>query len=136
MCAKRKAASPDHERGFLMLEVLVGMVILALALGLLFQIFAASLRATALAGEYTRAARHAEAALARIGIEEPVAEGVRMERIDDTYQRSVTVEPYADGEEDRSAALRPYQVTVAVGWGEGERARAVALTTVRLARVP
>lgn len=126
-----RARSP----GFTLIEVLVAFSILAISLGVLFQIFASGLRGTRLAEEYSHAVLLAESELERLRVEGPDAvAAVEEPRADDRYQRTINVEALSDANlPDRPATtLRPYRVTVEVSWGEGEHRRSVPLTTVML----
>jgi len=123
--------------GFSLLEVLVAFAILALALGVLFQIFALGMRNTVLAEEYSRATLLAESKLATVGVEAPLEQGVTAGAIDDTYSWRATVQPHVvDEGEDPALPQRfePVDVTVAVLWGEAGREHSVALSTLRLVR--
>jgi len=124
-------------RGFSLLEVLVAFSILAMTLGVLFQIFSSGLRRAQLAEEYSYAVLMAQSELSRIRSEGLPGIGVHLNTIDRRYRSRTLVEPYGAVEEESPETepvvlLRPYWVTVEIIWGERERERSVALTTVRL----
>ena len=127
----------DRCRGFSLLEVLVAFAILALALGVLLQIFANSLRAVSSSEEYTHATLLAESKLATVGREIPLEEGETEGEFDDKYRWRVNIQPYQweeDGEIVENLAADIFQVNVEVYWGEQPRQRSVPLTTLRLAK--
>ena len=131
-------ASPGKCDGFSLLEVLVAFSVLAVTLGVLLQIFSSGLRRAQLAEEYSYAVLVAQSELSKVRTEGLPGIGTHVNTIDRRYRSRLQVALYEgpDGEELAAAAplapLRPYQVTVEVIWGERERQRSVALTTVHL----
>ncbi len=134
----RATASPGRCGGFSLLEVLVAFSVLAVTLGVLLQIFSSGLRRAQLAEEYSYAVLVAQSELSKVRTEGLPGIGTHVNTIDRRYRSRLQVALYEgpDGEELAAAAplapLRPYQVTVEVIWGERERQRSVALTTVHL----
>ncbi len=121
--------------GFTLLEVLVAFTVLAISLGVLFEIFSTGMRASRSAEQYTRATLLAESKLAAIGIEVALEEGETTGEYGDGYDWRVTVRPYGvDGPEAEGVAppIEAYEVVVTVAWGQGSRERSVSLTTLRL----
>jgi general secretion pathway protein I len=66
---------PKHQGGFTLLEVIVAIVIAALCLSALAQVFATGMRSAALSSDYTRAMTMAQGLLATAGIEKSVNDG-------------------------------------------------------------
>jgi len=119
----------------------VAFAILALALGVLFQIFSLGMRSTVLSEAYSRAVLLAQSKLATVGVEEALAEGATAGEIDDAYRWQVSVQPWAVEEskdtavEDTTVLPRrfdPVQVTVDVLWDEAGHEHSVSLSTLRL----
>jgi general secretion pathway protein I len=75
-------ASPNATRGFTLLEVLVALIIFALAFGAIASIFQTALRQAATASSKMDALALAEQQLARFGVEIPIAPGERQGRIE------------------------------------------------------
>lgn len=130
----------DRARGFTLIEVLVAFAILALALGVLLQVFSGGLENARVSEAYTTAALLAESKLAAVGAEEPLAEGQSEGRFDDRFRWRVDVRPYEEG---RSGAADPdawpvsaFEVAVTVSWDQGDEERSVSLSTLRLAAKP
>ncbi len=130
-------AGPSRRRsgGFTLLEVLVAFTVLAISLGVLFEIFSTGMRASRSAEEYTRATLLAESKLAAIGIEGTLEEGETTGEYGDGYAWRVAIRPYRLDEAEAEGVAPPieaYEVVVTVAWGQGSRERSVSLTTLRL----
>ncbi len=132
--SNRSVCAPGQARGFTLIEVLVAFVILAVALGVLLQVFSTGLRNARVAEAYTTATLYAESMLAAVGIEEPLAAGETSGEFDDRFRWRLDVQPYeiSDGD-DEAAAGRAFEVVVTVSWGDEDDPRDVTLTTLRLA---
>ena len=125
-------------RGFSLIEVVVAFAILSVALGVLLQIFGSSMRDADLAGAYGEATQLAESELARLGVEEALAEGAQAGAFNDKYRWEREVVPYETEREDQRSLLpaRLYRITLRVSWGEVGRERTVSMRTLRLVSVP
>lgn len=113
----------------------MAFAVLAISLGVLFEIFSTGMRASRSAEEYTRATLLAESKLAAIGIEGALEEGETTGEYGDGYNWRVAVRPYRpDGPEEEGLPppIEAYEVIVTVAWGQGSRERSVSLTTLRL----
>jgi general secretion pathway protein I len=88
--------SPKHNKGFSLLEILVAFTLLAVAMGVLMQIFSSGVNGATLADRYAKATMYAESKLATVGIEETLKEGSAAGKFDDDFSWSVVVRPYQD----------------------------------------
>ncbi|MGH8531419.1 MAG: type IV pilus modification PilV family protein [Gammaproteobacteria bacterium] len=119
-------------RGFSLLEVLVAFSILAIALGVLLQIFATALRSSKLGADYTEAVLWAESLLAGVDLE-TAPSGEEAGETGGRYQWTRRIEPYFPAHLDpEKLPLEAYRVTVRVLWQEAAKRRAVSLITLRL----
>ncbi len=125
----------NRSRGFTLIEVLVALAVLALALGVLFQIFSTGLNNSRVAEAYAKATLLAQSKLASLGIEESLGEGENTGRFDEQFGWRVDVHGHEREERPvgQVAPLKPYEVVVTVYWGETDEERSVSLTTLRLA---
>jgi general secretion pathway protein I len=122
-----------HERGsgngFTLLEILVALVIFALAFGVLAQIMQTGLRQSTVARSLAAATLLARSELARVGIDVPLAVGRAYGETEDGMRWHTDVELIEGPSEHPSLAT--YQVQVTVAWGAGP-AEQVTLTTLRV----
>ncbi len=120
----------------------MAFIVLAISLGVLFQIFSTGMRASQSAEGYTRATLIAESKLAAIGITAALEEGETSGGYDDGYNWRVAIRRYRlEGREEDGLPppIEAYEVVVTVVWGQGSDAwgqgigaRSVSLTTLRL----
>ncbi len=130
------ASASKESRGFTLIEVLVAFVILAMTLGISFQIFSTGFRATRVAGAYATATMLAQSKLAALGVEEPLEEGESIGEFDEQFQWRLDVRPYeADDAEPAGpgAQTQALEVALTVSWGKPNSERSISLETLRLA---
>ena len=125
MRPRREHASSS---GFTLLEVLVALVIFALAFGVLAQIMQTGLRQSAGAQSVAAATLLARSELARVGVEMPLQVGRAEGQTEDGMRWQTEIEVVEGPDEDQSLAL--YQVQVTVAWGSSP-AEQLSLTTLR-----
>ncbi len=134
----RSPSTTDRQRGFTLLEVLVAFAVLAVALGVAFEIFATGLRGARSADALTRAVLIAESRLARIGVETELTPGESEGETDDGTRWRIDIhdQPAEDGDDER--VVTPslpvlLDIIVTVSWGEGAGRQSFVLRTSRLA---
>jgi len=145
--ARYSPQSINRARGFSLLEILVAFTLLALAMGVLMQLFSRGVNGASLADRYARATMMAESKLATIGVEEEPREGDSRGIFDDDYRWQLSVKPYVDaGLKDAAASLpspldpdaqmrvRLYDLALTVSFtGDDRRERSVTLKTLLMA---
>lgn len=132
---KRTARS---QQGFTLLEVIVAVVIAALCLGALSQVFATGVRAASTASDYMRAMTLAQSLLAGVGVEKATSDGTESGTSSDGRLRwtvSISPEPTEDGENPIKPPLELKRVVARVVAGSandapGNRGRTVELVTL------
>jgi len=123
-------------KGYTLIEVLVAMMILALALTVLMRIFSGGVRNIAGSADYGHAVLLAEAQLAAAGSSEALVPG-ETHGNDDKFRWTRTVEAYMAKEFAKTEKLpvTAFQVTVAVEWTNFGRTRWLNLSTIKLDRL-
>jgi general secretion pathway protein I len=133
----RCTSGPGDCRGFSLLEVVVAFAILAVALGVLYQIFSGAAQRASLLQDYNYALSLAESKLARIGTAEPLVAGRLSGEFNADYRWASAIEPLDAKRTDANTRLPPfYQVTVTVARTQTEHIPLVSLTTVRMGVAP
>jgi general secretion pathway protein I len=131
----------SDERGFTLLEVLVAFVIAAMAVAVLVEGTLGGLRSADVAGRYEEAIARARSRLAALGTN--IVAGDTQGDDGGSYHWHLRVAPNAsnliasdvvNGVPATRTTL--YSVSVAISWGEGDRARVVQLDTKRIGTQP
>lgn len=117
--------------------MLVAFTVLALTLGVLFQLFSTAVRGVIQSEHYSRALIIAESRLALLGREEPLEQGEKEGVEADIYRWRTEVTPYVEEDTDTEPQrIKPYRVSIQVGWDEAEARYPVELTTLRISFEP
>ena len=124
-------------RGFTLLEVLIAFVIAALALGVMFQVAASSLRASQTAARYEEAVVRARSHLAMATAGGSLMPGDWEGDDGGGYRWHLHVataglDESRPADEGTAVPLALYAVTVSISWSEGDHKREVRLDTDQL----
>lgn len=127
-----------QQRGFTLLEVIVAVVIAALCLAALSQVFATGVRAASTSSDYMRAMTLAQSLLAGVGVEKAASDGSESGTSSDgrlTWTVTISTEPTDEAENPIRPPLELKRViarVVAVGANDapGSRGRTVELVTL------
>lgn len=137
----RRFARPFHvaythaqkgEDGFALVELLVSLVILALALGTAFEAISIGLRNTAKAERLAKASSLAQSLLARTGSEIRLQSGIITGEFNASFRWKLHTTPYGEDADRKAWPVNAYTVQAEVTWSEGTREQSVTLTTLRL----
>jgi general secretion pathway protein I len=131
--------------GFTLIEVLTAMMILAIAMVTILQLFSGGLRSAAVAGEYTRAVFHAREKLAALLLYDEMQDADLEGAFADGYSwwariRCLNPEPSAAEAEEDGSAVEPkwpldlFEISVEAGWDSGLRDRRFRIQTVHAAK--
>ena len=127
--------------GFSLLEVLVAFTLLALAMGVVMQIFSRGVNGATLADRYAKATMYAESMLSGVGSETELKEGSSGGKFDDDFSWAMAVRPYQDPYPKEQAVvdyekLMPtqlFEVELKVSFmAEDRRERVLNLSTLRM----
>ncbi|MCZ6453370.1 MAG: type II secretion system protein [Alphaproteobacteria bacterium] len=124
-----------NNRGFTLIEIVVALLVLAIASTVIFEGFSVGFRNARTADDFTQAVLIAQAKLAPTGVSEPLSTGVTSGREQDKYAWTVTIDraEVAPGDSATPNQLQPFFVAVDVVWSDGGTERTVSLSTLRLA---
>ncbi len=141
-CARLLLRGASRERGFTLLEVLVALIIAALALGVLFNAVLTGLSATQTAAHYEQAIARARSRLTAAVHTSPIVPGDWRGDDGGGFTWRLHIAPVASTEvrpvnalTQRGSVTFPltlYAVTVWVGWRDGSGAREVRLDTEQI----
>ena len=127
--------------GFSLLEVLVAFTLLALAMGVVMQIFSRGVNGATLADRYAKATMYAESMLSSVGAETELKEGSSDGKFDDDFSWAMAVRAYQDPYPKDQAVvdyekLMPtqlFEVELKVSFmAEDRRERVLNLSTLRM----
>ena len=133
----------QNMRGFSLLEILVAFTLLALAMGILMQIFSRGVNGAGLADKYAKATMMAESKLAAVGVESVLQAGETTGKFDDDFQWRLSIAPYVEpAAKDATVnpvdiealmATRLYEVALTVSFqSDDSRERQVTLNTLMI----
>lgn len=120
--------------GFTLLEVLVALIIFALAFGVLAQMMQTGLRQSRAAETTTAAILLARSLLTEAGVTAPLTPGVQEGEADPDFRWRTEIQPSDVAPADDAFML--YLVRVTVAWGEPARGQEVALSSLRIGPPP
>ena len=118
-----------------MIEIVVALLILALASAVIFEGFSVGFRNARTADDFVQAVLIAQAKLAPAGVVDPLSAGLTSGEELDKYAWTVRVDPVEVALDDGAtpSQLQPFLVAVDVVWSDGDTERTVSLSTLRLA---
>jgi general secretion pathway protein I len=124
----------EHYRGFTLLEVLVSFAITALALGVLYQIYAKGAATAVLGEEYAEAVSIAESRLALIGMKEELVNTTSSGNENEKYEWRITVQDYVPAVSETSNLEPPLvlkAIELEITWESLGKQRSLVLRTLR-----
>ena len=121
------------QSGFTLLETLVALAVLAIVLGVIYQIFGTSLRNMQYAKEYSYAQMLAESKLSELSKGVPIRPGSWGGEFDQNYSWRMDVSRLPPASEDGGDLIEKYRVDFLVRWNAGARQQSINLRTYRLA---
>ena len=116
--------------GFTLLETLVALAILAISLGVIYQIFGTSLRNMQYSKDYSYARMLAESKISEIGKGIPVIQGNFEGEFDQKYRWHMNVESASDLSQD--TAIDKYKINFKVLWDTSRGQQTIEVLTYRL----
>lgn len=121
------------QKGFTLLETLVALSVLAISLGVIYQIFGTSLRNMQYAKEYSYAQLFAESKISELGKGIPIAEGTFGGKIDDKYLWEISIVPESSLNHSEKSIIHAYKVLFNIQWDSYGKDRSIKVLTYKLA---
>lgn len=122
----------SKHKGFTLLETLVALSILAISLGVIYQIFGTSLRNMQYAKEYSYAQMFAESKLSELGKGIPVREGSIEGDVDGKYFWVINVEPQSTSVVSNQDLVQTFKVLFSIRWNSQGKQRSIDFLTYKL----
>lgn len=134
-CKVTPRKSIKKSSGFTLLETLVALSVLAISLGVTYQVFSSALQGSNLADDYTKASMYADSHLAEISKKIDRLAGVSQGAYNQRFRWKLEVLPL-DATNSRSIieSVKRYQVVLDVYWQGKKGPRSIRATTFRLGR--
>ncbi len=129
------SSMPKNNRGFTLIEIVVALLVLAIASAVIFEGFSVGFRNARTADDFAQAVLIAQSKLAPTGVSEPLSAGFTSGEELNKYAWTVKVDSVevAPDEGATPSSLQPFFVAVDVVWSDGGTQRTVSLSTLRLA---
>lgn len=126
-----------HSQGFTLLEVLVAFVIAALALAVMYQIYARGSAAAALGREYAEAVAIAENKLAELGVAEPLEQTATSGSVADKYHWDLRIGDLESVPNQSIESPQPLrEIELSLTWDSRGGRRELLFHTLRPAAAP
>lgn len=127
------------KKGFTLMEVMVAMIILAISLVVIFQLFSGGLRANRLSDAYTRGVFHAREKMDELLIADEFVCGLADGDFEDGYTwKAEILCPDAEEKEEGKKNILPVElvtIKVNVSWQEGRRLKHIELSTIKIGKL-
>jgi general secretion pathway protein I len=130
--AMTKSAADENEAGFTLVEVIVALAMLSIGLTLVMGLFSTGLSRTGMAERLAGAVSLAQSVMTQVGTAIPLRTEARDGTEANGYQWHLAIQPYRPAQGGDARLVELYQVSVQVGWLEGQDPRSYALSTLRL----
>lgn len=124
------------KRGFTLIEILVAMMILAISLVVILQLFSAGLKSSGLSDNYTRAIFHAREKMEELLIHDEFNCGFLEGDFGDGFIWRAEIVCPDDGEEEE--AVPPEElitIRVGVSWKEWGRRKSFEISTIKVGKL-
>ncbi|MGJ4961320.1 type IV pilus modification PilV family protein [Bradyrhizobium sp. HKCCYLRH3061] len=132
MMAVAATMTDEDEAGFTLVEVIVALAMLSLGLTLVMSLLSTGLARMGMAERLAGAVSLAQSVLAQVGTVIPLRTEARDGTEASGYRWHLEVQPYRPEKGGDARPVELYQVSVQIGWQEGQDPRSFALSTLRL----
>lgn len=120
-------------KGFTLLEILIAVMIMAICLVVVMQLFSGALNAAGKSEEYTKAVFIGKEKMEEFLLSETLLEGEFYGDYDEKFSWIVSVSAMPGKMELTSGLKRRFQIDLEVLWGAGSKQKAFSLSTITIA---
>ena len=125
--------SLSNSRGFTLIETLVALMILAISLVTIMQLFSGGLKSSMVSDSYTRAIFHAREKMAEILLAPDLSEGDTQGEFEDAYQWRAVIARVVPEEAEENLPFNLLNVKIRINWREGEKEKSFVIDTLKAA---
>ena len=125
-----------RQGGFTLLETLVAMMILAVALVIVFQLFSGALNAGHISESHTRAVWHAREKMEELLLYETLSADIREGDFEDGYRWRYLIEQAAADSQLNLEGAAAFTITIWVSWEEGQKTKNLDISALTIAKLP
>lgn len=122
----------QHPPGFTLIETLVAMMLLAISLAVILQLFSGGLKSAKVADDYTRGVFFAREKMEEYLLIEDLEEGTFDGKFDETYRWQVDIKFIEPKDEERVLPVDLYQLDVVVSWPVGGQEKKIQISTLKI----
>lgn len=120
--------------GYTLIEVLTAIMVLAISILVILQLFSGSLKAVRLSEDYTRAIYYAQEKMETLLIQDDKLESEYQGQYSDGYDWVAFVSPHMS-EEEKINGQALLEITVRVSWSEGHKKKMYELKTLKISKI-
>jgi len=126
----------NNINGFTLIETMTAMVILAVSLATILQLFSGGLKSARLSDEYTRAVFHAKEKMEEILLANQLMEGEVEGNFEDGFKWIIKISSLYNEEdiEKPEPLVNLFNISVAVGWDTETDGREFEISTIHIAK--
>lgn len=117
--------------GFTLLEILVALILIAITVTVMFQLFSKSLGSLSASDDYAMAAIKAQEKMREVLEDEELKEGEVTENSDDGYRYTIRITSSLD-ERTRTLGVQLFEIAMMVTWTAGTKEKSLGLTTMKV----
>ena len=126
-----------RDQGFTLIETLVSIMIMAITMTVILQLFSGGLNAARVSEGYTRAVFHAREKMEELLLFESMADSEIAGDFEDGYSWTAVIEYKDEAEESgrtvRKSPLELFEITVDIKWFEGNKEKHFDISTITIA---
>ncbi|MBW2708407.1 MAG: type II secretion system protein [Deltaproteobacteria bacterium] len=120
--------------GFVLIEILVAISVLAISLVVILQLFSGGLKTRKLSEEYARGVFHAREKMAEIQMVPDLSEGDLQGEFEDAYQWRAVITRVVPEEAEENLPVDLLNIQVNITWREGAKEKSFVVSTLRAAK--